>query len=56
MIKIIKAPKEALSLLKEKPRLPSMAEDTVKGLSMLFHRFSTGFSQFFHRLAFLIDQ
>jgi hypothetical protein len=32
MIKIIKAPKEALSLLKEKPRLPSMAEDTVKGL------------------------
>lgn len=32
MIKIIKAPKAALSLLKEKPRLPSMAEDTVKGL------------------------
>lgn len=32
MIKLIKAPKEALSLLKEKPRLPSMAEDTVKGL------------------------
>jgi len=33
MIKTIKAPKEALSLLKEKPRLSSMAEDaTVKGL------------------------
>lgn len=33
MIKIIKAPKAALSLLKEKPRLPSMeAVTTVKGL------------------------
>lgn len=33
MIKTIKAPKEALSLLKAKPRLPSMAEAaTVKGL------------------------
>lgn len=33
MITTIQAPKEALSLLKEKPRLPSMAKDaTVKGL------------------------